>query len=240
MKSTSIKTIVAISLIFLSGISLSACGKKKTDTTTPQASPTPKLIEMTIDQKPYISLIPRSDGHQLTLKISHIPTEISQIEYELIYVATDGTIEIEKGVGDTIEVKSTTITKDLLLGTASCTNTCKYKYDEGVTGGTLSLIFINSNGQMSTYETAFILNSSAQINKTKSISLPEFTINATVNTGQYFILLQNYGMPNSSTLADQIYSVFASGNGAGLITSISPDSTIKENLKTLSGDYLRN
>jgi len=47
-------------------------------------------------------------------------------------------------------------------------------------------------------------------------------------------------MPNSSTLADQIYSIFASGNGAGLITSISPDSTIKENLKTLSGDYLLN
>jgi len=239
MKRTPIKTILTVCFIFLSGIFLSSCGKKKTDTTA-SPSPAPKLIEMEIDQKPYISLIPRTDGHELTLKINHIPKDITQIEYELIYTATDGTIEMEKGVGDTLKVESTLITKNLLLGTASCTNTCKYKYDEGVVGGTLSLIFINSAGQMSTYETDFVLSSSAQINQNKNIGLPEFTINATVNTGQYFVLLQNYGMPNSSTLADKIYSVFASGNGAGTITSISPDSTIKENLKALSGDYLLN
>lgn len=239
MKNTSLKNISVACLVLLSPFFLSACGKKKTTPATPP-SPAPKLVEMTIDQKPYISLTPRTDGHQLTLKISHIPTDITQIEYELIYTATDGTIEMEKGVGDTLKVESTLITKNLLLGTASCTNTCKYKYDEGVTGGILSLIFINSAGQMSTYETNFILNSSAQINKTKNISLSEFTINATANSGQYFVLLENYGMPNSSTLADKIYSVFASGNGAGLITSISPDHTIKENLKSLSGDYLLN
>ena len=51
-------------------------------------------------------------------------------------------------------------------------------------------------------------------------------------------LLENYGMPNSTIQASQIYSVFASANGGGQIESIVPASVIKENLKTLSGDYL--
>ena len=53
----------------------------------------------------------------------------------------DGNMEIEKGLGDTIKDVGTTIERKLLLGTESCTNGCKYKYDEGVSGGTISLKF---------------------------------------------------------------------------------------------------
>jgi len=233
-----LKNILVFCFIILSSVSLSACGKKKTPETPSQPSPTPKLIEMSSEQKPYISLIPRYDGHEIKLKIANIPDTIAQIEYELIYLATDGIIEMEKGIGDTVKVKGSTIEKDLLLGTASCTNTCKYKYDEGVTGGTLSLIFINNKGQMSTYETPFTLISSTQINKNKKLTLNDFVVNCTAQKGQFFILLENYGMPNSTTQATQIYSVFASGNGSGQIESIVPTAIIKENQKTLSGDYL--
>jgi len=231
------KLILSLSLILGSALFLSACGKK---TTTPQdtPTPTPKMVEMDASQKPYISLTPRADGHELKLKIKNIPDSITQIEYELIYLATDGNIEIEKGVGDTLKIESSTIEKDLLLGTASCTNACKYKYDEGITGGTLSLIFINKNGQMSTHETEFVLADSNQINQDKTLSLSDLTIKATVAKGQYFILLKNYGFPNSSVQSGQIYSVFASGNGAGNIESIEPSSANKENQKSLAGDYL--
>lgn len=225
-------------LIVVSSLLLSACGKKKPATSPDQPSPTSKMVKMSPDQKPYISLIPRDDGHELKLKISNIPNTITQIEYELIYLATDGATEMEKGIGDTVKVLGSAIEKDLLLGTASCTNTCKYKYDEGVIGGTLSLIFINKQGQMSTYETPFILISSAQINTSKSLALNDLTITGTAQKGQFFILLENYGMPNSTTQASQIYSVFTSGNGSGQIESIVPASVIKENHKTLSGDYL--
>ena len=233
LKNTSI-----LCLIVASSLLLSACGKKKSTTPPDQPSPTPKMVEMSPEQKPYISLIPRHDGYELKLKISNIPDSIVGIEYELIYLATDGTIEIEKGIGDTVKVSGVTIEKDLLLGTASCTTTCKYKYDEGVVGGTLSLIFINNQGQMSTHETPFILTSSAQINTGKNLAVNDLVINATAGKGQFFILLENYGTPNSSTQATQIYSVFASGNGSGQIESIVPASIIKENHKTLSGDYL--
>ena len=233
LKNTSILCLIAASSLLLS-----ACGKKKPATPADQPSPTPKMVEMSPEQKPYISLIPRHDGHELKLKISNIPDTITQIEYELIYLVADGVIEMEKGIGDTVKVQGATMEKDLLLGTASCTTTCKYKYDEGVTGGTLSLIFINNQGQMSTHQTPFVLTSAAQINTDKSLSLNDLVITATARQGQFFILLKNYGMPNSSTQARQIYSVFASGNGGGQIKSIVPASTIKENHKTLSGDYL--
>ncbi|MBU3935305.1 hypothetical protein KJ909_01395 [Patescibacteria group bacterium] len=237
MTQKKLKFILNLSLILGSTLLLSACGKK---TVAPQdtPTPTPKMVEMDASQKPYISLTPRADGHELKLKIVNIPDSITQIEYELIYLATDGNIEIEKGVGDTLKIESSSLEKDILLGTASCTNACKYKYDEGITGGTLSLIFINRNGQMSTHETKFVLTDSNQINQNKTLSLSDLTIKATAAKGQYFLLLKNYGFPNSSVQSGQIYSVFASGNGAGTIDSIEPSSATKENQKSLAGDYL--
>src|SRR5512145_1807324 len=112
---------------------LSACGKKTTSTITP--TPEPKLVEMAPADRPLVSLVPRADGHMLYLKISHLPASVSQIEYEVIYTATDGSSEIEKGVGDTIKEITSTLERNILLGTESCTNGCKYKYDEGVNGG---------------------------------------------------------------------------------------------------------
>ena len=241
MKSKKLFIILPIlAVIFLSIFLLTRSKKDKQDATaTP--TPAPKMVEIDMDQKPYISLIPRADGHELKLKIDNIPSNISQIEYELIYLAVDGNLEIEKGAGDTIKVEGSSLEKDILLGTASCTNDCKYKYDEGIESGTLSLIFINNSGQMSTHETPFTLASSTDINSEKSLALDDFTINASsVGPGQFFILLKNYGLPNSSTLASEIYSVFSSGNGNGTIQSIEPETFTKENLKTLAGDYLLN
>ena len=236
-----IKNKLTILAIIFSTVFLSACGKKDKEDTTATPTPAPKMVEIDMDQKPYISLIPRADGHELKLKIDNIPSNISQIEYELIYLAVDGNLELEKGAGDTIKVENSSLEKDILLGTASCTNGCKYKYDEGIESGTLSLIFINSSGQMSTHETPFILASSTDINSQKSLALNDFVINtSSVATGQFFILLRNYGLPNLSVTASQIYSVFSSGNGGSTVLSIEPESFTKENLKTLVGDYLLN
>jgi len=233
-------TLPILAIVF-SAFFISACGKKDKDKKGVLPTPTPKMVEIELDRKPYISLTPRADGHEIKLKIVNIPDNITQIEYELIYLAVDGHLELEKGAGDTVKVEGSSLEKDILLGTASCTNGCKYKYDEGITGGTLSLIFINNSGQMTTHETPFTLASSSDINSQNSFSLEDLTITTkSVATGQFFILLKNFGLPNSFTTASSIYSVFASGNGAGTINSIAPDIFTKENLKSLSGDYLQN
>jgi len=134
---------------------------------TPTPAP-PKLVEIEVKDRPNISLTPRSDGHELTLKISNISSLINQIEYEITYLATDDNLEIEKGASGIIETEELSTGKSerkILLGTESCTNGCKYKYDTGVRGGKLSLVFSLKNGQMSIFESPFILQSTADLKK---------------------------------------------------------------------------
>jgi hypothetical protein len=207
--------IVSLFLIISSSLLLAGCGSKTTVTpATP--TPAPKIVEMPIADRPLISLIPRDDGHLLTLKISKIPADISSIEYELIYTAKDESSEIEKGLGDTIKDISDSLERKLLLGTESCTNGCKYKYDEGVSGGTLSLKFINKNGQVSKFESPFSLKSSANLNRDKVFKLTtdtfEIPITSKIAGNNFFILIKKYSGG---------YSVF-SNNSSSPITGDYP------------------
>lgn len=230
MKIKYIKLLSLISIVFISSFILSACGKKTASNT--KTTPTPEVTELKLDQKPYISLIPREDGHELKLKIDNIPSTVSQIEYELIYTAEDNGLEIEKGVGDTIKVDKKSLERDLLLGTSSCTNGCKYKYDTGITGGTLTLTFLTENGQVANFETPFVLKTSADIKKDNGFKLAteNLTINATTTTkSDYFVLIKNFPIA---------YSLFSNGTGTGKVSSITPDTITKTNLNSLVGDYI--
>lgn len=222
-------------VIVASSFFLSACGKKTTtnNDTTPTKSAQKELI-LSESEKPIISLIPRQDGHELKLKIDNIPSNITQIEYELIYSASENGLTMEKGVGDTVKISSKNIEKDLLLGTSSCTNGCKYKYDEGVSSGTLSLIFYTNDNQSASYETPFILKTSADIKKDGGLALKEedFSVKATTTTkSDYFVAIKNY---------PSYFSVFSNGKGAGKITSITPTTVTKADSTSLVGDYLTN
>lgn len=185
------KIILSLILILSSSFFLSACGSK----TKPKAepTPTPRLIELSDAEKPYISLIPRNDGHELTMKISKIPKSIKNIEYELTYTAVDNNLEIEKGVGDTIKEISSSVERKILLGTESCTSGCKYKYDTGVNGGNITLTLVNQNGQVSTMQTPFSLRSTSDIKKTGNLDLPSenFSTKITAKTGEFYILIKN-------------------------------------------------
>lgn len=167
------KILTIASILLFSSFFLSACGKK-VETTPTKTTSAPKSIEFKNEEKPTISLIPRADGHELKLKIENIPQNVTQIEYELLYTAVDNKLEIEKGVGDTIKLDSKNIERDLLLGTASCTNGCKYKYDEGISKGTLSLTFITADNQTVSYEGSFALPASE---KNKNILTGDYLIN---------------------------------------------------------------
>lgn len=218
----------------------SACISKSSAPAKPSPTPKPQTIELKPEEKPYISLIPSADGHWLKLKIDNIPNFITQIEYELIYRAVDNQSEIEKGVGDTVkDILGNRIERDLLMGTSSCTNGCKYKYDAGITGGSLSLTFIRPNNEPLSFETSFTLKTGTDLKKEKVFSLVQdnFSINLSSPGSDYFVLLKNYGYPKNPTVS-AIYSVFSSASGLGKIISIKPDGFTKENPGLLIGDYL--
>lgn len=148
-------------LLLITSFTLSACGTKKSVTpATP--TPVPRELSITEDQKPTVALTSREDGHELTLSISKINPIFSKIEYELIYTASDAGLEIEKGVSGNIEAKDITnssASRKILLGTESCTNGCKYKYDSGVNGGTLIMTLITQDNQVASLEMPFTLTS---------------------------------------------------------------------------------
>lgn len=153
---------LSIICLLLSAFILSACGTKKSVVpATP--TPVPRELNITQEQKPTVSLTSREDGHQLFLKLSKIDSIFSKIEYELIYTASDAGLEVEKGVSGNIEskdiVNGSSLERKILLGTESCTNGCKYKYDTGVNGGTLNLTLITADNQVAIMELPFTLTS---------------------------------------------------------------------------------
>lgn len=186
-----------LTLILCSVLLLSACGKK-TATTVSTPSPTPKLVEMAAADRPEITLLSRADGHELTLKIASISTNISKIEYELTYTAGQDGLEIEKGATGIIEATDLAAGKaerKILLGTESCTAGCKYKYDDGVTGGNLNITFTTKNGQISTFDTPFILRSAAEVKKAGKLVWTDQNYSYTpksIPTGSYFVALKDY------------------------------------------------
>lgn len=149
-------------ILLASSLFLAACsatGSKSSPTT----APTPiqkknKLTEITFDNPPQVSLTPRTDGHELKLKVSQIPTSVTKLEYELLYKAIDGKTEIEKGLGDTVNNPGLSLERDLLLGTSSCTNGCKYKYDDGVGSGSIKITYLTNNSEVNVYESSWTLN----------------------------------------------------------------------------------
>ena len=185
-----------LSLILISALIFSACGKKTDTAATP--TPTPRLVELAVEDRPSISLTSRSDGHELTLKLTSISNKISKIEYELTYVAIDGGLEIEKGASGIIETKdfiSGSAEKKILLGTESCTSGCKYKYDSGITGGNLNILFTTNNSQISTFDSPFIIRTTAEIKKTGKLVWTEqdYTYTPTKLTGSnFYIVHKNY------------------------------------------------
>ena len=217
-------TIILAPVIIIVLILVFVFTRKKTTINTP--------IEKTKDEQPIISLTPRADGHELKLKITNIPSNFSTAEYELIYTAEDEGLEIEKGVSGTVKLTSSDIEKDLLLGTSSCTNGCKYKYDEGIVGGVLTLTLTTDDKEYFNFETPFTLKTGNEINKDKKISLAQenLNINGTVTSkNDFFILIKNI---------NNNYSVFSNGSGKGKITSIEPNTFTKTDLTSIVGDYI--
>jgi len=213
-------------IIVLSSFTLSACNKKNKNTeATP--TPTPRAFTLSAKEMPYVSIIPTNDGHYLNLSLKNIPDFIASIEYDLTYTAIDEGLEIEKGVGGNIdEIQNGSFERKVLLGTESCTNGCKYKYDTGVNGGTLYLTLITSSNQVTSLELPYTLSTSADIKKS-GISVAEFKITATPSDTAYYILLQN---------TNDTYSLFSSSTGKGKLISTEPEAQ-KEDNGAITGDY---
>jgi hypothetical protein len=150
------------------------------------------VITISLNERPIASLTPSLDGHWLKLKVEKLLASAASMDYELLYELPDGRTQ---GVPGTIKLTGqAVIERDLLMGSES---SGKFRYDEGVKEGTLTLRFRDANGKLITkFSTKFALFS-----KTKALtSIDEsfsYTL-AAINSKDHFVVMETFGVPKDT------------------------------------------
>ncbi|PJE67261.1 hypothetical protein COU95_03470 [Candidatus Shapirobacteria bacterium CG10_big_fil_rev_8_21_14_0_10_40_9] len=185
--------------------------------------PTPTPTPLALEERPYVTLTPRSDGHELKLEIENLK-DVQTVEYELVYFAGD----VSRGVIGSVDLKSeNSLSRDLLLGTCS-KNVCKY--DEGVTEGTLTLRFRGVSGAQK-YEVAFRLQTGKEAKVGLSSGDGNFTFQGSLPSSTFYLTQGTLGLPKkpSGKVIGGPYGIFTLGSASAKgtvklkITETSPE-----------------
>lgn len=115
----------------------------RSDKTSEDIEDESALIDVDLKDRPILSLTPRSDGHWLDMKIEKLTLPAKTLEYELLYELPDGRMQ---GVPGSVDIEGKNIIEaELLLGSES---SGKFRYDEGVEKGSMTISFRNSSGKL--------------------------------------------------------------------------------------------
>lgn len=158
-----------------------------------------------IEQRPFTSLTPTSDGHWLIMKIGRINVpDAATLEYELLYQVPD---RPDQGIPGTVKLDGKDIERKLLLGTES---SGKYRFDEGVEHGTLTLKFRNSGNKLiGTISTDFHMQFATQVFSSQDGKF-NYTIDEKLRGG-YFVTMNTLGLPAPANFSPKVvYGVFSS------------------------------
>jgi len=226
------KKVLFFLVLIASALTLSGCGPQQGAETLSKAEPTvlpTKPIEETISERPFISLIPTVDGHWVALEVKKIPQGTKSLEYELTYFADLEGSKIERGVssgGKPVELAGAReFSKKILFGSASCTTgVCKYKYDEDVSEGMLTLKLIGS-GQAAgeEYKSAFRIQKGKEGKEGLTTGDSVFSyISQTLPANSLYLTISTVGLPGdlpAEILAKSVpYGVFPSLSGKGTVS----------------------
>ncbi len=166
---------------------------------------TSSMIEVALEDRPIASLVPTDDGHWLNLTIEKLEIDAMSLDYELLYKLPDGRTQ---GVPGTIKLKGESkIERELLLGSES---SGKFRYDEGVENGTLTLRFRNEKGKLlAKFTTDFAL-----LSDTKKLASVDGEFEATLNSSSedFFVVMEVFGVPDAlpAEIESGPFGVFAS------------------------------
>lgn len=158
-------------------------------------------------QRPVTSLTPSEDGHWLYLSITDITFPAETVDYELLYKLPDGRTQ---GVPGTVKLSGGDIERELLLGSES---SGKFRYDEGVKEGTLTLRFRNDKGKLTgKLTTDFHLQTDTDT-LTSVDSKFKFVLDEADDN--YYVVMSTFGSPSElpGDLKEGPYGVFTSSEG---------------------------
>jgi len=159
--------------------------KEQEDNTTKEEI---ALLELSLEERPVVSLTPTSDGHYLNLQVERIGFSPFSLDYELVYQVPGG---VQQGVPGSVNLDGKSeFEAELLLGSES---SGKFRYDEGVEEGSLTLSFRNKDGQLlARFSTAFHLQSNTNLLISQD---DEFSYQMDEESDEYFITMNTIGFP---------------------------------------------
>lgn len=171
---------------------------------TPEEEDAP---ELPVSQRPYTQLVPTEDGHYLNLIVSNINVPNAEsMDYELYYGTAEG---ITQGVPGKVKLEGKSMIEmpPLLLGSES---SGKFRYDEGVNDGTLTLRFRDADGKM-IGKVAGQWTLSSETDMLTSLD-GEFKYTLDEASEAFFVVMPTFGVPESAPadVSSGPYGVFAS------------------------------
>lgn len=166
--------------------------------------------ELPLSQRPYTRLVPTEDGHYLNMIVSNfkVPGAVS-MDYELYYDTAEG---ITQGVPGKINLDGKqSVERQLLLGSES---SGKYRYDEGVDDGTLTLRFRDADGKL----IGKVAGQWSFVTDTTELASLDGKFKYTLEKeakGVYFVIMPTFGVPQDATgeVVSGPYGIFASEGG---------------------------
>ena len=161
--------------------------------------------EIPQDQWPAVSLTPSEDGHWLTFKVQQIKVkDAATMDYELIYSTTSGG---QQGVPGTVKLAGN-VERKLLLGSES---SGKFRYDEGVETGKMTIRFRNDKGKLIGKLTTYFRLQSGTTELTSVDEKFKYTLDK-LEKGVFFVTMKTFAEPNPSLYIvwKDSYGIFAS------------------------------
>ena len=179
---------------------------KKEQTPVEETAP-----EIPFDLRPTTSLTPTSDGHWLNMKVENIQIDAASMDYELLYSLPDGRTQGVPGTEKSLK-KGATVERKLLLGSES---SGKFRYDEGVSQGTLTLKFRDAKGKLvGKLSTDFHLQSMEKevVDLTTVDDKFKFTPDEVPTKQEWFVTMETFGVPTPlpSSVSQGPYGIFSS------------------------------
>jgi hypothetical protein len=178
--------LVLVGLLVVGGVFLFVRSKNTANTSDSEED---GVMEVALNKRPIVGLIPTKDGHYLKLRVEKINIDNAEtMDYELIYQVPDGPTQ---GVPGSVTVKGkSSFEADLLLGSES---SGKFRYDDGVETGTITLRFRNASGKLLTkFTTDFHMQESpSEVTSADG----KLTVTLDSNAKAFFVTMPSVGTP---------------------------------------------
>jgi hypothetical protein len=199
-------------LLALSSLTLAGCGGKKT-AEKPAASAKPAPINEPVNvidlkERPFVQLSPRADGREIKVTLNDLKKDATSLEYELEYQAGT-TLQGAFGSIDLTKDKPPT-SKEVLLGSCSAGGKCTY--NEGVTGGSITLKFRGPQNYVLKDEWRFQDAKKAKGEFSSQDAKFQVKAGKTLDASGFVITMQTSGLPKAidGTVLSGPYGIFVS------------------------------